>query len=98
MAIDAMEKKIAPLDLNRQYHCNWVSQGPEPSEDPESDGGGQPINDSFDVDDLATDIDRRRGLKSTIMAEEQKVGTYGEIAVKLRLLQGPEWRVEVLRG
>ena len=95
MAINETEKKIALLDLTRPYDgCDWVHPGPEPSEGP--DGGAQP-NDSFDVEDLAAEIDRSGGLKSITLSAERKVATYGELAVKLRLLRGAEWRVEVLR-
>jgi hypothetical protein len=95
VAINETEKKIALLDLTRPYDgCDWVHPGPEPSEGP--DGGAQPNDDSFDVDDLAAEIGRSGGRKSISLAAERKVATYGELAVKLRLLRGAEWRVEVL--
>ena len=48
------------------------------------------------VRSLAKEIDGSGGWKSIILAAEQNVATYGEVAVKLRLLRGAECRVEVL--
>ena len=75
VAINETENKIALLDLTRPYDgCDWVHPGPEPSEGPE--GGAQPNYDSFDVDDLAAEIDRSGGRKSITLAAERKVTTY----------------------